>query len=180
MGDVEVPLSGGVQSTASRVAAAMEPTIPEEPAYEQRRQGAASTRKSMVQSEGGTQQMTRTGKPKLVYSDIPSVKYPDVEIPTSKATLRRAVSPPRPTLPRKAHTRSWNATAKERNPLSACLTGMPSSRPDWLQHGYEHAAGQHSFSCSIDSSGMGVLRVASCCDSCSIAQGLVGQASMES
>eukprot|EP00195_Chlamydomonas_chlamydogama_P011884 CAMPEP_0202890548 /NCGR_PEP_ID=MMETSP1392-20130828/910_1 /ASSEMBLY_ACC=CAM_ASM_000868 /TAXON_ID=225041 /ORGANISM="Chlamydomonas chlamydogama, Strain SAG 11-48b" /LENGTH=466 /DNA_ID=CAMNT_0049574137 /DNA_START=156 /DNA_END=1559 /DNA_ORIENTATION=+ len=64
-----------------------------------------------------------TSSRKIVYSDFPSVKYPDIDEPVNKVTLRRATSPPKPTLPRRATTRTWNATAKERNPLAAGLTG---------------------------------------------------------
>eukprot|EP00798_Chlamydomonas_sp_ICE-L_P025200 gene25200-10840_t len=56
------------------------------------------------------------------YTDVPSTKYQEREA-VNKVTLRRAQSPPRPTLPRRPAARSWNSTAKERNPLTSCLTG---------------------------------------------------------
>jgi hypothetical protein len=51
--------------------------------------------------------------------ELPSLKYKNIDEPV----LRRAQSPPRPTLPRRRRVRTWQATAKERNPLASCLTG---------------------------------------------------------
>lgn len=58
-----------------------------------------------------------------LYSDLPSLKYKNLDDPACKVTLKAASEGPRPTLPRRPATRTWNATAKERNPLAACLTG---------------------------------------------------------
>ncbi len=41
----------------------------------------------------------------------------------AQVVLGRAQAAPRPTLPRRPATRTWNATSKERNPLASCLTG---------------------------------------------------------
>lgn len=54
--------------------------------------------------------------------DIPSLKYPEINT-IGKVALARAQSPPKPTLPRRSTRRTWNATAKERNPLVSSLTG---------------------------------------------------------
>lgn len=58
-----------------------------------------------------------------LYSDVPSIKYKNLDEPACKVTLKAAAEGPRPTLPRRPTTRTWNATAKERNPLASCLTG---------------------------------------------------------
>ncbi|KAG2498462.1 hypothetical protein HYH03_003716 [Edaphochlamys debaryana] len=41
----------------------------------------------------------------------------------NQVTMNRAASPPKPTLPRRSEPRSWNATTRERYPLTASLTG---------------------------------------------------------
>lgn len=71
-------------------------------------------------SKGDSPKRSTGGR--MVFTDIPSTKYQESE-GVNKVTLRRAQSPPRPTLPRRAVHRTWNSTAKERNPLTACLTG---------------------------------------------------------
>lgn len=62
----------------------------------------------------------RSAKPEAL--DVPSTKYRDVEMP-SAVVLRRAQSPPRPTLPRRPMPKTWTATMRERNPLTSSLTG---------------------------------------------------------
>jgi hypothetical protein len=55
--------------------------------------------------------------------ELPSLKYKNIDDPVNPVLLRRAQSPPRPTLPRRQRVRTWQATAKERNPLASSLTG---------------------------------------------------------
>ncbi|GAX83590.1 hypothetical protein CEUSTIGMA_g11015.t1 [Chlamydomonas eustigma] len=62
-------------------------------------------------------------KTRVAYTDFPSTKYTEIERALHAVTLGRAQAAPRPTLPRRAAIRTWNATAKERNPLGSCLTG---------------------------------------------------------
>ncbi|KAJ9530226.1 hypothetical protein QJQ45_023519 [Haematococcus lacustris] len=55
-------------------------------------------------------------------NEQPSIKYKEIET-LSPSRLQRAQSPPKPTLPRRQVIRTWQATAKERNPLASSLTG---------------------------------------------------------
>lgn len=56
--------------------------------------------------------------------DIPSIKYKNIDEPLNQVSLRRAQSPPKPTLPRRSLPKQWNATHKELNPLTSSLTGV--------------------------------------------------------
>lgn len=56
------------------------------------------------------------------FIEQPSAKYTDVKLP-SNTVMQRACSPPAPVLPRRQGTRSWQATQRERYPLTSTLTG---------------------------------------------------------
>lgn len=85
-----------------------------------------------------------------VRGEQPSLKYKHIDGP-SPVLLRRAESPPRPTLPRRQRTRTWQATAKERNPLASSLTGtdMPCEQ-SWYGDNTEntrHPVSDRSWTC---------------------------------
>ncbi len=65
---------------------------------------------------------------KAVGKDHPSLKYKAIDEAVSRVVMAHAQAPPKPTLPRRSTIKSWNSTAKERNPLAASLTGTRTSR----------------------------------------------------
>uniref|UniRef100_A0A7R9V367 MORN repeat-containing protein 3 n=1 Tax=Chlamydomonas euryale TaxID=1486919 RepID=A0A7R9V367_9CHLO len=100
-------------------------TIPEEASYAAPQPAAVAPSRTGGSQRGTAGRLTDTTgrRSKAIYTDFPSVKYQDASIPCKPTTLRVAQLPPQPTLPRRSAARSWNATAKERNPLASCLTG---------------------------------------------------------
>lgn len=75
---------------------------------------------------GGTGGTTnRMERPQL---DWPSTKYREIDMPNA-VVMQRASSPAKPTLPRRSEPRTWNATTRERYPLTASLTGAQFPRP---------------------------------------------------
>lgn len=107
------------ESSVAKGRMVLSETIPEEASYAQQHpqptKGMCSTGNSLTGTGG-----RRNG----TYTDFPSVKYQSTGSPCKATTLKKAQKEPSPTLPRRSTTRSWNATAKERNPLASCLTGV--------------------------------------------------------